>query len=251
MRNSVLEVENLTKEFNGFLAVDNVSFEMKAGEILGFLGPNGAGKTTTIMMLLGLIKPTKGGIRVFGLDLEKDREAILNRVNFSSAYTYLPSRITVIENLYVFAKLYGVKNKEAKIRELLASFELSHLKNTPSGNLSSGEMTRLNLCKALINDPEILFLDEPTSSLDPDIAQKTRDILFRIKRERSISMLYTSHNMEEITQMCDSVIFLYEGEIVASGTPLELTKIIKGRDVEAPDLHHVFLKISREKRKKT
>jgi ABC-2 type transport system ATP-binding protein len=227
MKKAVLQVENLTKDFDGFLAVDDISFEIEEGEIFGFLGPNGAGKTTTIMMLLGLTKPTKGKIKIFGMDLEQNREKILNRVNFSSAYTFLPSRLTVFENLYVFACLYQIFNPRHKIEELLENFELTQLKNRATGNLSSGEMTRLNLCKALLNDPELLFLDEPTSSLDPDIAQKTRELLFRIKRERNISILFTSHNMQEVTQMCDRVVFIDRGKIVASGTPLNLTKQIK------------------------
>ncbi len=227
MKNLVLQVENLTKEFDGFCAVDDISFEIEEGEILGFLGPNGAGKTTTIMMLLGLIKPTKGKIKVFGQDLEQNREKILGRVNFSSAYASLPHRITLLENLYVFTALYNVSNPRQKIEGLLDSFELSSLKNQITGNLSSGEMTRLNLCKALINDPELLFLDEPTSSLDPDIAQKTRELLSKIKRERNLSILFTSHNMAEVTEMCDRVIFLDRGKIVASDTPLNLTKQIK------------------------
>ena len=227
MKNFVLQVENLTKDFDGFFAVDDISFQIEEGEILGFLGPNGAGKTTTIMMLLGLIKPTRGKIKIFGLDFWKNRENILSRINFSSAYTSLPSRLTVFENLYVFACLYNVAKPHQKIEELLESFELNRLKNQPTGNLSSGEATRLNLCKSLINNPSLLFLDEPTSSLDPDISQKTRQLLFKIKRERNISILYTSHNMEEVTQMCDRVVFLQEGRIVASDTPVNLTKTIK------------------------
>jgi len=227
MEKLVLEVKNLTKDFNGFLAVDNISFQMEKGEILGFLGPNGAGKTTTIMMLLGLTKPTKGKIKIFGLDFWPNREKILNMVNFSSAYTFLPGRLTVFENLYVFACLYGVPHPSKKIKILLENLELINFKNQPTESLSSGEATRLNLCKALINDPQLLFLDEPTASLDPDIAQKVRELLLKIRRERNISILYSSHNMEEITQMCDRVIFLDEGKIVASDTPLNLTKMVK------------------------
>lgn len=227
MENFVLEAKNLTKDFDGFLAVDNISFEIEKGEILGLLGPNGAGKTTTIMMLLGLIKPTEGKIKIFGLDFWPNREKILNMVNFSSAYTFLPGRLTVFENLYVFASLYGVSRPSQKIKTLLENLELFDLKNQPTESLSSGEATRLNLCKALINDPQLLFLDEPTASLDPDIAQKVRELLFKIRAERNISILYTSHNMEEITQMCDRVIFLDRGKIVASDTPLNLTKMIK------------------------
>ncbi len=244
---AVLQVENLTKEFDGFIAVDNISFDLKEGEILGFLGPNGAGKTTTIMMLLGLIKPTKGKIKMFGLDFCQNRGEILKNVNFSSAYTSLPGRLTVFENLYVFAGLYSIVNPDLKINELLESFELTQLKRETTGNLSSGEATRLNLCKALLNDPRLLFLDEPTSSLDPDIAQKTRELLLKTKRERNISILYTSHNMEEVTQMCDRVIFLQRGKIVASDTPLNLTRVIKDMASQEPDLEEVFLRIARKK----
>lgn len=224
---NVIEVSGLTKKFEKSVVVDDVSFEIGKGEILGLLGPNGAGKTTTIMMLLGLIKPTKGKIKIFGLDFWPNREKILNRINFSSAYTSFMGRLTVFENLYIFSCLYNVPCPSRKIKTLLENFELVDLKNQFVGNLSSGELTRLNLCKALINDPQLLFLDEPTASLDPDIAQKVRELLFKIRRERNISILYTSHNMEEITQMCDRVIFLDRGEIVASDTPLNLTKMIK------------------------
>ncbi len=227
MEDFVLEARGLTKEFNGLAAVDDISFRIKRGEILGLLGPNGAGKTTTIMMLLGLIRPTKGEIKIFGMDFWPNREKILGMVNFSSAYSSLPARLTVFENLYVFANLYGIPHPSPRIRTLLENLELLDLKDQPTESLSSGEATRLNLCKALINDPQLLFLDEPTASLDPDIAQKVRELLFKIRRERDVSMLYTSHNMGEITQMCDTVIFLDKGKIVASGTPLNLTKMIE------------------------
>lgn len=222
-----LEVENLTKDFNGVRVVDNVSFGIEKGEIVGLLGPNGAGKTTTIMMLLGITKPTSGKIKIFGLDFWSNQEKILGMVNFSSAYTFLPGRLTVFENLYVFSCLYGISDSRQKIKELLNYFGLSNLKDKSTGDLSSGQLTRLNLCKALLNEPELLFLDEPTVSLDPEIAIKVREFLFKIRRERNISMLYTSHNMEEITQMCDKVIFLHRGKVVASDTPLNLTKMVK------------------------
>ncbi|MDP1538425.1 MAG: ABC transporter ATP-binding protein [bacterium] len=223
----VVEVENLTKNFNGIRVVDNVSFGIEKGEIVGLLGPNGAGKTTTIMMLLGITKPTSGKIKIFGLDFLPNREEILGKVNFSSAYTFLPGRLTVFENLYVFSCLYGISDPRQKIKELLNNFGLSNLEDKSTWDLSSGQLTCLNLCKALLNDPEVLFLDEPTSSLDPEIAIRVRQLLFKIRRERNISMLYTSHNMEEITQMCDKVIFLDRGKIVVSDTPLNLTKMIK------------------------
>ncbi len=227
MEEFVVRVENLIKNFNSVRAVDDISFEIKKGEIVGLLGPNGAGKTTTIMMLLGIVKPTAGKIKIFNLDFWPNREEILGKVNFSSAYTFLPGRLTVFENLCVFSYLYGISDPGQKIKELLNNFGLSDFRNRATGDLSSGQLTRLSLCKALLNDPELLFLDEPTASLDPEIAVKVRELLFRIRRERNISMLYTSHNMEEITQMCDRVIFLDKGKIVASGTPLNLTKMIK------------------------
>lgn len=223
----VLEVKNLTKNFNKFLAVDNISFEIERGEILGFLGPNGAGKTTTIMMLLGLIKPTDGKIEIFGMDLEKEKQKILKRANFSSAYTAFHGRLTLEEYLLVMSYLYEIKNPKEKIKYLLESFEIYDLRKELAQNLSSGQATRLSLCKALLNDPELLFLDEPTASLDPDIAKKVREYLYKIRAEKNISMLFTSHDMKEITEMCDRVIFLQNGKIVASGTPLELTKLIK------------------------
>lgn len=227
MQEIVLEVKNLTKDFDGDRAVDSISFELKKGEILGLLGPNGAGKTTTIMMLLGVTKPTSGNIKVFGLDLAKSREEIAGKINFSSPYISLPDRLTPFENLYVFAAIYGIPNPRDKIRKLLSDFELTDFENELTMELSSGQLTRLNLCKALLNDPELLFLDEPTSSLDPEIALKIRDLLFKIRRERNISMLYTSHNMEEVSRMCDRVIFLNKGKIVASDTPLNLTRMIE------------------------
>jgi len=227
METPVVEVFNLTKKFGKLVAVDDISFVIKRGEILGFLGPNGAGKTTTINMLLGLIKPTKGEIRIFGKDLAAHREEILQRVGFSSAYNTMRGRLTPFENLYVFAHIFGIGNKKEKILELLEMFDLSHFKDKETMSLSSGEMTRLNLCRTLLNDPDLLLLDEPTASLDPDVADKTHEILFKIRRARNLSILYTSHNMEEISKMCDRIVFLSHGKIVASDTPLNLTKMIK------------------------
>ncbi len=226
-RELALEVKNLTKNFGGFMAVDDVSFEIGKGEIVGLLGPNGAGKTTTIMMLLGLTKPTSGEIKVLGLDFEKNREKVLSKVNFSSAYTNLLERITILENLYVFSYLYSVRNPKAKIKKLMEKFGLAGMEKTLVRDLSSGQMTRLNLCKAFMNDPELLFLDEPTASLDPEIAQRVREFIFEARKEKNVSILLTSHNMSEITQMCDRVIFMDHGKIVAADTPLNLTKMIE------------------------
>ncbi|MDO8427151.1 MAG: ABC transporter ATP-binding protein, partial [Deltaproteobacteria bacterium] len=191
----IAEVRGLTKFFGHVRAVDNISFGMFEGEILGLIGPNGAGKTTTLQMLLGLTTPTSGEIRIFGLELASKREEILSNVNFSSSYISLPLSLTVRENLTVFSRLYGVKRPKERIDELLRIFEIEGLKNTPVRRLSSGQITRVCLCKALLNSPRILFLDEPTASLDPDIADKTRKLLKRIKEEKGLSILYTSHNM--------------------------------------------------------
>jgi ABC-2 type transport system ATP-binding protein len=237
---AVLEVEHLTKRFDGVTAVDDVSFSARRGEILGLLGPNGAGKTTTIQLLLGLTAPTSGHVRIFGLDLRSHRRAILQRVNFSSAYISLPFNLSVRENLEVFGRLYGVKDRAVRIARLLEMFEIPDVANTVTGKLSSGQVTRVNLCKAFLNDPEILFLDEPTASLDPDIAEKVRSALKRVQRERGVTILYTSHNMREIELVCDRVIFLSRGRVVAEGTPRE---ILERADAES--LEKVFITIAR------
>jgi len=176
---------------------------------------------------LGVTKPTSGEIKMFGLDFWPHRKKILSQVNFSSAYTYLPDRLTLYENLYVFSHLYGISDSRQEIDKVLDDFELTEFKNELTGSLSSGQLTRLSLAKAFLNDPQLLFLDEPTASLDPEIAKKVHEFLFKARREKNISILYTSHNMEEITQMCDRVIFLNKGRIVASDTPLNLTKMIE------------------------
>ncbi len=236
----IAEVIGLTKFFGHVRAVDNISFGMFEGEILGLIGPNGAGKTTTLQMLLGLTTPTSGEIRIFGLELASRREEILSNVNFSSSYISLPFSLTVRENLTVFSRLYGVKRPKERIDELLRIFEIEGLKNTPVRRLSSGQITRVCLCKALLNSPRILFLDEPTASLDPDIADKTRKLLKRIKEEKGLSILYTSHNMKEMEEMSDRVIFMDKGRIIAIGRPDEIKERFKGQDLE-----EVFLKIAR------
>jgi ABC-2 type transport system ATP-binding protein len=217
-----------------------VSFSARAGEILGLLGPNGAGKTTTIQLLLGLTTPTSGSIRIFGLDLAAHRREILQRVNFSSAYISLPFNLSVRENLNVFARLYGVSDRARRIRELLELFEISDAAGTVTGKLSSGQVTRVNLCKAFLNDPEVLFLDEPTASLDPDIAEKVRGALKHVQKERGVTIVYTSHNMHEVELVCDRVIFLSHGRLVAQGTPRE---VIAQADQQS--LEQVFITIAR------
>lgn len=215
----IILVEQLTKCFGAVTAVDHVSFGVAPGEVLGLIGPNGAGKTTTIHLLLGLTAPTSGHAQVFGLDIAKHRRAVLQRVNFSSAYTSLPTNLSVWENLHVFARLYGLRRPRQKILDLLALFDISAVLHRMTGALSSGQLTRLNLCKALLNDPEVLFLDEPTASLDPAIAARVRDTLQALQRERQVTMIHTSHNMPEIERLCDRVIFLMQGRILAQGTP--------------------------------
>jgi ABC-2 type transport system ATP-binding protein len=237
---TLLEVEHLTKRFDGVTAVDDVSFSAQRGEILGLLGPNGAGKTTTIQLLLGLTAPTSGRVRIFGLELASRRREILQRVNFSSAYISLPFNLSVRENLEVFARLYGVRDRRQRIAQVLDLFEIPEVAGTVTGKLSSGQVTRVNLCKAFLNDPEILFLDEPTASLDPDIAEKVRSALKRVQRERGVTIVYTSHNMREIELVCDRVIFLSRGRVVASGTPRE---ILERADAES--LEKVFITIAR------
>jgi ABC-2 type transport system ATP-binding protein len=237
---TLVEVKGLTKEFGPVKAVNDISFEMYEGEILGLMGPNGAGKTTTLQMLLNLTYQSAGTVTIFGMDYKKNREEILSRINFSSSYISLPYALTVRENLMVFARLYSVRGAAAKIGELLKLFEIDDIQHTTTRKLSSGMITRVCLCKSLLNDPEILFLDEPTASLDPDIADKTRTLLKRIRDERGLSILYTSHNMTEMEELCDRVIFMDKGSIIAAGRPAEILERFGGADFE-----EVFLKITR------
>jgi ABC-2 type transport system ATP-binding protein len=241
MRESVVKVEGLTKVFKSLKAVDNVSFSIFPGEILGLLGPNGAGKTTIIHVLLGLTTPTSGDIQIFGLDLKKHRSDIVQDVNFSSSYVSIPNSLSVKESLKVFARLYNIRNREKRIQELLEVFEIEGIRDKLVRHLSSGQQSRLNLAKALINSPKVLFLDEPTASLDPDIADKTRTLLKSIKKERNISILYTSHNMKEMEEMSDRIIFLHRGQIIAEGKPKEVI-----RSFGRANLEEVFLKVARE-----
>lgn len=240
VQKKIIEVKNLVKKFGDFSAVKGISFDIGEGVITGLLGPNGAGKTTTIQMLLDLITPTSGEIKIFGKDLHPNREEILGKINFSSPYVALPSNLTVTENLYTFARLYGVKDIKAKVNELADFFEIRELLPKMTASLSTGQLTRLNLTKALLNDPKLLLLDEPTSSLDPDIADKTRVMLKKIQNEKGVSILYTSHNMAEVEEICERVIFISNGEVQDEGSPAELIKKY-GRK----DLNDVFLAIAR------
>ena len=241
--NRVIDVQDLTKRFGTVTAVDGLSFHVARGEILGLLGPNGAGKTTTIQLLLGLTTPTSGAIRVFGRDLQKSRHEFLQRVNFSSAYVALPSNLTVRENLTLFARLYGIRRAAGKIAEMLELFGVGQAIGKITGSLSSGQVTRVNLAKAFLNDPEVLFLDEPTASLDPDIADTVRTTLRDIQRRRGVAMIYTSHNMREIEILCDRVIFLARGAKVAEGSPAEVLA-----RAQAASLEELFITIARDGR---
>ena len=238
----VLNVSNLTKRFGDFTAVNGVSFEIKPGEILGLLGPNGAGKTTTIQMLLGVVTPSAGSIHMFGLDLSTHRETILQQVNFSSTYISMPQSLTVEENLRVVARLYGMSDVSRRVNAIVEKLEMEEFRGKVTRKLSSGQMTRLTLAKALLTEPRILFLDEPTASLDPDVAQKIRAILKETRQTAGLSILYTSHNMREMEEMSDRIIFLQRGRIVAEGTAQEIVARFGKADLE-----EVFLKFARER----
>ena len=227
MTQRIVEVRGLTKKFGSFTAVDNISFSVNEGEIVGLLGPNGAGKTTTLSMLIDLIEPTSGSIFMFGLDLKTHREAVLKQVNFCSAYTRAPWRLTVWEHIYVFARIYEVSDPRRSTDELLDVFHLTSQKKKLIGDLSAGNIARLNLCKAFINEPRFVLMDEPTSSLDPDIADRVREFIMRKTKERKTTILITSHNMAEIEEICDRVIFMSRGKIIAENTPEELAKQTK------------------------
>jgi ABC-2 type transport system ATP-binding protein len=243
MSSPVLQATNLSKRFGGFTAVDGISFSIGPGEILGLLGPNGAGKTTTIQMLLGLVTPTTGSIKMFGLDLSTHRERILQQVNFSSTYISLPQALTVEENLWVVARLYGLTDIPRRVNGIVKKLEMEEFRSKVTRKLSSGQMTRLTLAKAFLTEPKILFLDEPTASLDPDIAEKIRELLKEERRSSGLSILYTSHNMREMEEMSDRIIFLQRGKIVAEGTAQQIVTRFGQADLE-----EVFLKLARDSR---
>lgn len=240
MTQPILEVSRIAKSFGDFQAVKDVSFSVNPGEVVGLLGVNGAGKTTVLSMLLGLITPDAGEIHVFEKNFAKHRLEILRRTNFCTTYAALPSNLKVSHNLEIFARLYGVPKPKKKVDELLELLEITRLKNSITGHLSAGESTRVNLAKALLNDPDLLMLDEPTASLDPDIADKVRKLVRRIQSERKPAILYTSHNMRDIEEVCDRVLFLHKGSILTEGTPDE---IVSHFDEE--DLENVFIKVAR------
>ena len=240
----LVEIDHLTKAFGKFVAVDDVSFEVRPGEIVGLLGPNGAGKTTTIHMILGLISPTAGEVRIFGKRFEEHRQEILEQMNFTSPYVAFPVRLTVYENLRVFARMYDIRDARAKIAELARLFGIEALLRKPVSRLSSGETTRVGLCKAFMNDPKLLLLDEPTAYLDPQIAAHVKSVLLDMQRERGTAIIYTSHNMAEVEKMCSRIVFLSRGRVLASGTPTEVTRTILKEDRAEPALEEVFLHVA-------
>lgn len=236
----LLEALNLRKSFGSTVALQDLSFEVREDEIVGLLGVNGAGKTTALNMLLGLTTPTSGRIRVFGRDLMPHRVEILRRVNFASAYVALPGNLTVAQNLWVFGQIYGVADLRRKTDELLELLEIPHLRRRVTGQLSAGEATRVQLCKAFLNDPELLMLDEPTASLDPDIADKVRRFVRSRQQARRSGIIYTSHNMRDIEEVCDRIIFIHQGRVVTEGTPAEVVARFQRSSLE-----DVFIDIAR------
>ena len=237
-----IKVINLKKSYGSKEAVKNINFEIKENEIVGLLGPNGSGKTTTIGMILGLLKPSSGEVLINGLKIEKYRYEILQKINFISPYIELPKKLTVKQNLIVYGKLYSVKNLKEKIDYLVNKLRLEKLLNRITGELSSGQKNRISLAKAIINDPTVLLLDEPTASLDPEIGDFVRTFLENYKKENKISVLLASHNMDEVKRLCNTVLMMKGGIIVDRGTPDHLiTK--HGRK----NLEEVFLELVRDK----
>lgn len=251
----VLKVDNLTKIFTSgfwsfkklqsYTAVNNISFQLKKGEILGFLGPNGAGKTTTIQMLLGTLKPSKGSIHYFGVDFAQHRIASLKKIGYASGYDKLPARLTISENLDIVGRIYEITQPDRKqrIEELLKTFGMWSMRDRQTGMLSAGQMTRVMLAKAFISNPEIVLLDEPTASLDPDVAHEIRQFILTQRKEKDVSLLITSHNMDEVTELCDRVLVLKNGSIIADSTPellAQSTSKVRVQLTFAGSLDHVF-----------
>jgi ABC-2 type transport system ATP-binding protein len=236
-----LEVANLRKKYASLTALDNVSFTVGRGEIVGLLGPNGAGKTTTINMILGVLEPTGGSVTIDGVDIARDRARALKRTNFAAVYASLPGNLTVGENLWFFGLLYGIESLRDRVDELLTEFDLAHLRNTKCGLLSSGEQTRAALAKALVNRPTLLLLDEPTASLDPSAAQTIRERIKQLASRDRCGILWTSHNMLEVQSVCDRVLFLSHGKVLLEGDPRALP-VAHG----AASLEELFIRVARE-----
>ena len=241
MTNSI-EVINLSKSYKSKEAVKNISFKINENEIVGLLGPNGCGKTTTIAMILGLLKPSSGKVLINGMNIEDHRISLLHKMNFISPYIELPKKLTVKQNLIVYGKLYSVKSLNERINYLANKLRLKEFLNNMTGELSSGQKNRVSLAKALINDPTVLLLDEPTVSLDPEIGDFVRTFLENYKKEKKISVLLASHNMSEVKRLCNSILMMRDGIIIDSGTPDQLLKK-HGRE----NLEEVFLQLVRNK----
>ena len=238
-----IEVKNLSKSFNNTVAVNNISFKIKKNSTLGLLGPNGCGKTTSIGMMLGLIKPSNGSIYIGGIDINNsDKVKILNQINFASPYIELPKKLTVRQNLEIYARLYGVENLKNRIDNVAEDLDLKKFIDKKNGELSSGQKNRVSLAKSLINKPKLLFLDEPTASLDPDVGDFVREYIEHYKARNELTILLASHNMSEVKRLCDSVIMMKEGSIVDKGTCQELIDK-HGKS----NLEDTFLKIARSK----
>jgi ABC-2 type transport system ATP-binding protein len=238
---AILTITDLAKVYDSFEAVDHISFSVHEGEVVGLLGPNGAGKTTTINMILGILKPTSGSIEVLGKMLDKRRSEISNKINFAAVYAHLPANLTVRQNLYVFALLYRIKSIRRRINALQQEFDLEQFANTKAGLLSSGELSRLNLAKALMNNPRLLLLDEPTASLDPSISRLVREKIKEYAVKTRAGIVWTSHNMNEIEAVCDRVLFLSHGKILLSGDPTTLPAAHGKKDLE-----ELFITVARE-----
>tara|TARA_B100001057_G_C22817922_1_gene938233 strand:- start:830 stop:1564 length:735 start_codon:yes stop_codon:yes gene_type:complete len=239
MQKSII-VENLSKNYFNKEAVKEINFTIKENEILGLLGPNGCGKTTTIAMMLGLLKPTKGRVVIHGQDIEKNRISLLHRMNFISPYIELPKKLTVKENLIVYGKIYGVKLITERIEFLSEKLRLNEFLNIKTGELSSGQKNRVSLAKALINEPSVLFLDEPTASLDPETGDFVRSFIEKISKEKNMSILLASHNMDEVKRLCKNVLMMNNGVIIDQGTPDDLIEKHGKKNLE-----EVFLKLNR------
>ncbi len=240
--NTLVSVNNLSKNFSSFEAVKEISFSINESEILGLLGPNGCGKTTTIGMMLGLLKPTSGEVIINGLNVEKNRINLLKKMNFISPYIELPKKLTVKENLMVYGKLYSVNGINNRIDYLTETLRLSEFINKKTGELSSGQKNRVSLAKAVVNDPDILLLDEPTASLDPETGDFVRTFIEKISSEKKMSILLASHNMNEVKRLCKSILMMKDGKIIDRGTPLEIINKHGKKNLE-----EVFLKLNRTK----
>ena len=240
MKNSI-EVINLSKSYKTKKVVHNINFKINENEIVGLLGPNGCGKTTTIGMILGLLKPTSGQVLINGKNIENNKISILHKMNFISPYIELPKKLTVKQNLIVYGKLYNIQNLNQRINFLSEKLRLGDLLDKITGELSSGQKNRVSLAKALINDPTVLLLDEPTAALDPETADFIRTFLEKYKEEKKISVLLASHNMDEVKRLCNSVMMMKDGNIVDSGTPEDLIKKYGQKNLE-----EVFLEIVRK-----